>query len=93
MNSWAMSTFDCSSELPMSVPRPPAPATPTLAMPGDAASPKRFDPAFTRPSGLLKLASAKLAHDDGLAGAEAGDNLSVESIAEALTSPGAAHSA
>ena len=30
MNSCAMSTLDCSSALPISVPRPPVPATPTL---------------------------------------------------------------
>ena len=31
MNSCAMSTFDCSSALPMSVPRPPVPAVPMFA--------------------------------------------------------------
>src|SRR5438046_2170296 len=53
-----MSTFDDSSALPMMLPRPPVAATPTLAMPDDALSEQRFDPIFTSPFGLLKVAIA-----------------------------------
>jgi hypothetical protein len=33
VNSSAMSTFDCSSALPISVPRPPVPASPMFGSP------------------------------------------------------------
>ncbi len=42
----------------MRVPRPPAPATPTFAIPAAWLSPNRLEPSFRRPLGLLKVASA-----------------------------------
>src|SRR2546428_10107205 len=43
---------------PKKVPGPPVPGLPTLAMPADWLSPYLFEPSFTRPFGLLKLATA-----------------------------------
>src|SRR5207302_3292496 len=61
VNSCAMSTFDCSSALPTSVPRPPVPATPTLGKPAESVVPYRFAPIFSKPFALLKFARASCA--------------------------------
>src|SRR3989304_8988944 len=58
VNSWAMSTFDCSMALPMRLPRPLVPAVPTLGTPAAWLSPYRLEPSLIRPLGLLELASA-----------------------------------
>src|SRR5262245_56985552 len=56
-----MSTLDCSSELPINVPRPPVPARPILATPAASDSAYLFKPSLTRPAGLLKFAIASWA--------------------------------
>src|SRR5215471_18577621 len=58
INSDAISTFDNSSVLPVVVPRPPSPGTPTLASPDAVEMLNLFPPTFSRPDGLLNDASA-----------------------------------
>src|ERR1700678_1707600 len=48
-NSVEILTFDCSSVLSSTVPRPPAPATPAVACPEDTDVVKLFPPVATSP--------------------------------------------
>src|SRR3954469_17637689 len=52
-----MSTFDCSSAEPMTVPRPPVPGSPTFGRPDSRLDWNLFAPMSVRPLGLLNVAS------------------------------------
>src|SRR5581483_4560636 len=58
VNSWARSTLLISSVPDDSVPRPPEPAVPTWGRPESLDWRYMESPAFSRPAGLVKLASA-----------------------------------
>src|SRR6478735_3787155 len=53
-----MSTFDCSSAEPITVPRPPVPGSPTFGRPDSRLDWNLLAPMSTRPLKLLKVASA-----------------------------------
>ena len=57
-NSVEMLTFDCSSAPSTSVPRPPAPATPTVASPEAAVVIKLLPPETVNPAVLATVATA-----------------------------------
>src|SRR5258705_9682078 len=57
-NSVEMLTFDCSSAPSSTVPRPPAPATPTVASPEAAVVMKLLPPEAVNPAVLATVATA-----------------------------------
>ncbi len=74
MNSCAMSTFDCSSALPISVPRPPVPASADVGDAGRFALAVAVGPQLHQTLRVVEVGERELPDGDGLAGAEGRDD-------------------
>ena len=74
MNSWAMSTFDCSSALPISVPRPPRSGQRRRWHAGRLALGVAVRSQLHEPVRVVEVGDRQLADRDGLAGAERRDD-------------------